>query len=77
MQKVITAKHISATGENTLEKIKDARLQLMLYTNTNFTFMKRNNFAKEVYGIEEYRLLLPIPQQEIDVNSSMTQNPGY
>ena len=77
LQKVITAKHISATGENTLEKIKDARLQLMLYTNTNFAFMKRNNFAKEVYGIEEYRLLLPIPQQEIDVNSSMTQNPGY
>lgn len=77
LQKVITAKHISVTGENTLEKIKDARLQLMLYTNTNFAFMKRNNFAKDVYGIEEYRLLLPIPQQEIDVNSSMTQNPGY
>lgn len=77
LQKVITAKHISVTGENTLEKIKDARLQLMLYTNTNFAFMKRNNFAKEVYGIEEYRLLLPIPQQEIDVNLSMTQNPGY
>jgi len=77
LQKVITAKHISVTGENTLEKIKDARLQLMLYTNTNFAFMKRNNFAKEVYGIEEYRLLLPIPQQEIIVNPSMTQNPGY
>ena len=77
LQKVITAKHISITGENTLEKIKDARLQLMLYTNTNFAFMKRNNFAKDIYGIEEYRLLLPIPQQEIDVNPSMTQNPGY
>ena len=77
LQKVITAKHISVTGENILEKIKDTRVQLMLYTNTNFAFMKRNNFAKEVYGVEEYRLLLPIPQQEIIVNPSMTQNPGY
>lgn len=77
LQKVITAKHISITGGNTLEKIKDARLQLMLYTNTNFAFMKRNNFAKEVYGIEEYRQLLPIPEQELMYNSLMTQNPGY
>lgn len=77
LKKVTTAKQISVTGENTLEKIKDARLQLMLYTNTNFAFMKRNNFAKDVYGIEEYRQLLPIPEQEIIVNPSMTQNPGY
>ena len=77
LQKVVTAKHISVTGENTLEKIKDARLQLMLYTNTNFAFMKRNNFAKDVYGIEEYRQLLPIPEQELMTNPSMTQNPGY
>lgn len=77
LQKVTTAKHISITGGNTLEKIKNARLQLMLYTNTNFAFMKRNNFAKNVYGIEEYRQLLPIPEQELMTNPSMTQNPGY
>lgn len=77
LQKVVTAKHISITGGNTLEKIKNARLQLMLYTNTNFAFMKRNNFAKDVYGIEEYRQLLPIPEQELMTNPSMTQNPGY
>lgn len=77
LQKVITAKHINVTGGNTLEKIKNARLQLMLYTNTNFAFMKRNNFAKYIYGIEEYRQLLPIPEQELMTNPSMTQNPGY
>lgn len=77
LKKVTTAKQISVTGENTLDKIKDARLQLMLYTNTNFAFMKRNNFAKDVYGIEEYRQLLPIPEQELINNPSMTQNPGY
>ena len=74
---ITQAKSISVSGDNTVEKIKDVRLQLMLYTNTNFAFMKRNNFAKDVYGIEEYRQLLPIPQQEIIVNTSMIQNPGY
>ena len=77
LSQVVNAKGITISGNYTLEKIKDARLQLMLYTNTNFAFMKRNNFAKDVYGIEKYRQLLPIPQQELNANSSMTQNPGY
>lgn len=77
LEKVTTAKNVVATGSNTIEKIKDARLQLMLYTNTNFAFMKRNNFAKDAYGIEEYRQLLPIPESEIMCNPSMTQNSGY
>ena len=77
LQKVVVAKHIGVTGENTLEKIKDARLQLMLYTNTNFAFMKRNGFAQEVYGVEEYRLLLPIPSEAIAASPEITQNPGY
>lgn len=77
LKKVTTAKNIDVTGSNILEKIKDARLQLMLYTNTNFAFMKRNNFAKDVYGIEEYKQLLPIPEQEIMHNPSITQNLGY
>lgn len=42
---ITQAKSISVSGDNTVEKIKDVRLQLMLYTNTNFAFMKRNNFA--------------------------------
>ncbi len=28
-------------------------------------------------GVTRERLLLPIPQTEIDSNSAMTQNPGY
>ena len=60
-----------------LEKIKDARSQLMLYSNTNFAFMKRNGFVKDFYGVEDYRQLLPIPQRELDLCPQMTQNPGY
>lgn len=77
LSKVTSSKNISATGDNVLEKIKDARVQLTLYTNTNFAFMKRNGFAEDVYGIEEYMTLLPIPINELYLNSNMTQNPGY
>lgn len=74
---VIEAKNISVSGNSILEKIKDARLQLMLYTNTNFAFMKRNNLSNETYSIEEYKTLLPIPLTQILKNPYMTQNPGY
>lgn len=77
LKNVTTAKNIGVTGNNILERIKNARLQVMLYTNTNFAFMKRNNFAKDVYGIEEYRQLLPVPEQELIYNPLMTQNLGY
>lgn len=77
LTEIATAKSINLSGSNVLEKIKDARLQLMLYSNTNFAFMKRNDFAKDVYGIEEYRLLLPIPMSELTIHSQLTQNPGY
>lgn len=77
LEKVTSNKGIIVSGDNVLEKIKDARSQLMLYSNTNFAFMKRNGFAKDFYGVESYRLLLPIPQSELIRNPQMTQNPGY
>lgn len=75
--KITSNKGISVAGSNMLEKIKDARAQLMLYSNTNFAFMKRNGFAKDFYGIEDYRQVLPIPQRDLDMCPQMTQNHGY
>lgn len=77
LSQVTNAKSINVSGNNILEKIKDARLQLMLYTNTNFAFMKRNGFAEDTYNIEKYQTLLPIPQRELQACPRMTQNPGY
>ena len=77
LDKVATAKNISVSGNNVLERIKDARLQLTLYTNTNFAFLKRNGFATDIYGIEDYRKLLPIPQSDLNTIPSLMQNPGY
>lgn len=76
LEKVTSIKGICVSGSNVLEKIKDVRSQIMLYSNTNFAFMKRNGFAKDFYGIEDYRQLLPIPLRELQV-SQITQNPGY
>lgn len=42
-----------------------------------FYALKRFNKAQEVLNIVDYKLLLPIPRQELDANPMMKQNPGY
>ena len=37
----------------------------------------RNERAVDVLGIEPFRQLLPIPQNQIDINERLTQNEGY
>ncbi len=74
---VARAKGLSFSGDNMLSKIADARRQLMLYSFGNFAFFKRSGLAAGEYGVEDYRLLWPIPQNELAVSSNMTQNPGY
>jgi hypothetical protein len=29
------------------------------------------------YNVQEYRLIYPIPQEQLDLNPKLTQNPGY
>lgn len=42
-----------------------------------FSFLKRNDLAKETLNIEGFRQLFPIPQDEINLNPNARQNPGY
>lgn len=42
-----------------------------------FAFLKRNGLAESALGIQSYQKLMPIPQIEMMLNSSMVQNPGY
>ena len=77
LKRVLDAKGANIMAKDALEGIKEARLQLTLYTNTNFHFMKRNKFATGVYDIQDYQLVLPIPAHELYTNTSLTQNPGY
>lgn len=65
---------ISGTSVS-FEGIKQLRKSLKL--QDYFAFLKRNGLAMKELGLEKYQLLLPIPQNEINMNPNMTQNPGY
>lgn len=65
---------ISGTSVS-VEGIKQLRKSLKL--QDSFAFLKRNGLAMKELGLEKYQLLLPIPQDEINANPSLNQNPGY
>lgn len=77
VNEVKSEKKLQVISGNVLDEIRDIRMRTLLYGISNFAFMKRNGFAESVYGVEKYRLLWPIPQRELEVNPSMTPNPGY
>ena len=77
---VVNAKKLNVTNVSALLKIKDVREKIRLYSGTYFAFLKRSGLAKEVCGIDddnEFRLLFPIPEDEIRLNTQLKQNPGY
>ena len=77
LEALVRAKSLMLIEKDTLLRIKEVRERLLLYSGTYFAFLKRNNLAKDVCGIEDYRLLFPIPNSEMMNNMMMTQNPGY
>ncbi len=46
-------------------------------TGTYFAFMKRNGIAEERLNVPTWRLLFPIPMDEINTSPVIMQNPGY
>lgn len=77
IQNIIDIKKLNVTESNLLLQIKQIREQISLNSGTYFAFLKRTGLAKEICGIEEYQLLLPIPQNELDNNPGINQNDGY
>ena len=65
---------ISGTNVS-VEGIKQLRKSLKL--QDYFAFLKRNGLAMKELGLEKYQLLLPIPENAINMNPNLTQNPGY
>ena len=65
---------ISGTSVS-VEGIKQLRKSLKL--QDYFAFLKRNGLAMKELGLEKNQLLLPIPENAIDMNPNLTQNPGY
>lgn len=57
--------------------IKEVRKEALSGCGGYFSFLKRNEMAISELGLKENQLLLPIPGNELEFNSAMTQNPGY
>jgi hypothetical protein len=56
--------------------LQERRVELAM-EGFRFFDLRRYGRAQSVLAIAADKLLLPIPQIEIDVNSNLTQNPGY
>lgn len=77
LSQVATTKGIETTSSETLAAISEVRHRIQIDFGGYFAFLKRTGQAQSTLGLEEYQLLFPIPQDEISMNSYLTQNPGY
>lgn len=66
-----------ATDNEFIDAILAERRLELLAENFMYVDLIRTGKAKSVLGILDYQLLLPIPNNELRVNPSLTQNPGY
>jgi len=74
---IISTKGIDVSETNIDRSIAAIRKRLYEQTNGYFAYLKRSGLAKEILGLEDYQLLLPIPSNETMLNPYITQNPGY
>lgn len=77
LNQVKSAKGIETTSTEVIPAISEVRSKIQIDFGGYFAFLKRTGLAQSTLGLEEYQLLFPIPQDEINRNPSMTQNPGY
>lgn len=77
LNQVKSAKGIETTSTDVLPAISEVRCKIQIDFGGYFAFLKRTGLAQSTLGLEDYQLLFPIPQDEINMNPAMTQNPGY
>ena len=77
LNQVKSAKSIETTSSDVIPAISEVRSKIQIDFSGYFAFLKRTGLAMSALGLEEYQLLFPIPQSEINTNPAMTQNPGY
>lgn len=68
---------INNTSDNFTTLLISEWLENLSCEGSYFFALKRNGIATEKLNIESFKLLLPIPQQELSVNPNMTQNMRY
>ncbi|PUZ26055.1 RagB/SusD family nutrient uptake outer membrane protein [Chitinophaga parva] len=80
----------ATTADQANQVIADERRQELAFEGIRWFDLLRTGKAQEVmqaqkdgngtslgYSVPDYRLLMPIPQQQIDLNPKLVQNPGY
>ena len=69
---------VAVTGQANLLNavLNELRLELA-FERHRFFDLRRLGMAETTLQIAANRLVLPIPQAELDVNTNLTQNPGY
>ena len=77
LNQVKSAKGIETTSADVIPAISEVRSKIQIDFGGYFAFLKRTGLAQSTLGLEEYKLLFPIPQSELMANPAMTQNPGY
>ncbi len=60
-----------------LDAILQERRVELAFEGFRFTDLRRHGKAEVLLGIAANKLLWPVPQYELDVNKSLTQNAGY
>lgn len=60
-----------------ITRLADAWKSNLKGTGTYFAFLKRNGIGEKTLNVPQWRLVFPIPMNEINMNPSITQNPGY
>lgn len=77
LDEVITARGLSAASGSFMDSLDRVWESELKGTFSYFAFLKRNGLARTKLSLEEFQLVLPIPQNGIAMNPSMNQNPGY
>ena len=65
------------TRQEVIDAILLERRRELAFEGDRWPDLVRTGRAAEVLEIPAFRTLFPIPQNEVDVAPSITQNPGY
>ncbi len=78
LSQLCTAKGLSIDQSNILHAIAEIRFKMQ--PPNYLAYIRRNNLGKSALGLhpsDTYQLLWPIPADELKLNTSLIQNPGY
>lgn len=77
LDEVLTARRLAPASADFIDSLRSVWKSELKATFSYFAFLKRNGLATSELSLQDYQLILPIPQQDINAMVNMNQNPGY